>query len=80
MVNDIMLSAMAWASSLKNAVATRIHEERGQDLLEYAVLAGAVGIVAAIALIGAGAAGWLNFASFKNKIANCVSFSNTCGA
>ncbi|MHB8377800.1 MAG: hypothetical protein ACYDEB_12725 [Dehalococcoidia bacterium] len=79
MVNNIMLSAMAWASSLKNAVAMRINEERGQDLLEYAVLAGAIGIAAAAAFIVVGG-GWLNFAAFKSKVGACVSFSSTCGS
>jgi hypothetical protein len=82
LVNSIILTGMAWASSLKNAIASRVSEERGQDLIEYAVLVGGIGLVAAIALIGAGASGWLDFGSFKTKIQDCVSFSSgagTCG-
>lgn len=78
MVNDIMLSAMAWATSLRTIAVQRLKEERGQDLLEYAVLAGAI-TVAAAAVLFAGGAGWLNFGTFTSKIQNCISFSNTCG-
>ena len=79
-MNSIILSGMAWVSSVKNAIAVRISEERGQDLVEYAVLVGGIGIVAAIALIGAGAAGWLDFTDFKTKIQDCVKFNADCGS
>ena len=79
-MNSIILSGMAWASSIKDAITTRIREERGQDLVEYAVLVGGIGIVAAIALIGAGAAGWLDFTDFKVKIQDCVQFNADCGS
>lgn len=73
-MNSIILSAMAWASSLKDAVAQRISEERGQDLVEYAVLAGFIGIALAAFLI-------LNpfgFDSFRNKVNDCITFDAPC--
>jgi Flp pilus assembly pilin Flp len=74
-VNNIILTAMAWGLSLKDSLISRIENERGQDLVEYAVLVGAIGIVAfgVLILLGPGA-----FTTMKNKIANCVSMSTTC--
>ena len=76
MVNSIILSGMAWASSLKSAIASRIGDEHGQDLLEYAILGGAIAMVAAVALYATG--DWMNLNTFKSKIGDCLSFSNTC--
>ena len=77
MVNNIVLSAVAWASSLRSTIAERLKEETGQDLLEYAVLAGAIAIVAGGVLFTAGAAG-LGFDDFRNKIADCMKFKDGC--
>ena len=77
MVNSIILSGVAWASSLKDAIMSRVGDERGQDFVEDAVLIGAIGIAGAVALMGAGAAGWLDFAPFRNKIADCLSFDSS---
>ena len=71
MVSNMILSAAAWASSLRNSLVERLREESGQDLLEYAVLTGAIALVAAAALLGTG---WLSFTDFKASIQNCVSF------
>jgi Flp pilus assembly pilin Flp len=67
---------MAWVASIKNAITERISEESGQDVIEYAVLVGAIGIAlfAALLLVPLPAA----FGTFGNKIANCVKFSSTC--
>ncbi|MDP9237338.1 MAG: hypothetical protein M3P30_08075 [Chloroflexota bacterium] len=79
MVNNIVLSGMAWVSSMKSSMASRISEERGQDLIEYAVLAGAIGIAAFVAI---GAVGFpAVFTSFGNHIKNCIDLdsSSVCG-
>jgi Flp pilus assembly pilin Flp len=53
--------------------------ESGQDILEYAVIAGAVAIVAGAALIFGQT--WLGDAldSFKTQVGDCISFQSTCG-
>ena len=80
MVNNIVLSGMAWVSSIKDAIAERISEESGQDLIEYAVLAGAIGIVAAVALFGAAAVGGVSvgdaIANFRDTLATCIDISS----
>jgi Flp pilus assembly pilin Flp len=76
-VNNIILSAMAWASSLKATLAQRISEERGQDLVEYGVLIGLIAVVAAAALL---AFGGLDFETFRNKINDCITFDPGCAS
>lgn len=75
MVNNILLSGIAWVASIKNAITQRISEEGGQDLIEYAVLVGGIGIVAALAFLALP----IDFSTMKNKISDCVSFKNSCG-
>ena len=76
MVNNIVLSGIAWVSSIKNAIAERLSEESGQDLLEYAVLVGAIAVVAGAAFFAAG----FDFGTFTNKVQACISFNATdCG-
>ena len=69
MINNIILNGIALVS---NAIAS-LREEHGQDLIEYAVLAGAIGVVAAVALFAIGSGPFDNMAA---KIGNCVSFTN----
>jgi Flp pilus assembly pilin Flp len=64
---------MAWVSSIKDAIAFRMKDEDGQDLIEYAVLAGGIGIALFVVFLtfpGLSAA----FGTFKEKIAACVTF------
>ena len=77
MVSNIVLSVAAWASSLRSSIAERLKEESGQDIMEYAVLAGAIAIVAAGVLFAAGAGG-LGFNDFRDKIKDCMSFKAGC--
>ena len=76
MVNNIVLSGMAWVSSIKNGITERISEESGQDLLEYAVLVGfiAVALAAAFILLPLGT----SMNTFATKIGQCISFNNAC--
>jgi Flp pilus assembly pilin Flp len=53
-----------------------LKDEHGQDLVEYAVLVGFIGIAAGLALL-AFMPGPL--ATFKNEIGDCLQFKNTCG-
>jgi Flp pilus assembly pilin Flp len=71
MVSNIMLSVMALVSNTVGYAIAKIKEERGQDLLEYAVLAGAIAIVAGGALFAAG----IDFTNFTDKIVDCINFN-----
>ena len=74
MVNNIVLSVMSWGSSLKDAISTRLREESGQDLLEYAVLVGAIAAVAAGVLYAIGPTA---FQPFADKVTACLTFDST---
>ncbi|MDE3096659.1 MAG: hypothetical protein KGK07_11765 [Chloroflexota bacterium] len=77
MVNDIMLSAMAWATSLRTIAVQRLKEERGQDLIEYAVLGGAIALVAMVALLASPFSGAVT--NFVSTVGACVQFqTNNC--
>ena len=67
MVNNIVLSVMARVS---NFVATA-KEERGQDLVEYAVLVGFIGVAAAVAFFA-----FMPDAltTFTDKVGACLAF------
>ena len=71
MVNEIILQLAVRFATLVG----RADDERGQDLVEYAVLVGAIGIVAFGVLITLGAPA---FQTMHDKIASCVSFSAGC--
>ncbi len=79
MVNSIILSGMAWASSLKTAVLSHIKDERGQDFVEYAVLAGAISLVGAAAVLFWGSDIKASFESFAGKVNGCLGLdSGSC--
>ncbi len=68
-MNTALLRLMTAAGELKN----RLAEERGQDLMEYAVLTGLVAVVAAAALATAAISGALG--NMATAIGNCVDFT-----
>ena len=70
LINNAMLRAITAASELR----ARLAEERGQDLLEYALLGGLIaaaltGVAAVLAYTGA-------IEGMANGIAECVNFSD----
>jgi len=76
LVSNIILSVYAWAA----ARIEMFKEERGQDILEYAVLAGGIALVLGFVLFAAGG----NFLfdgmqTFADEIQACVTFSTDCG-
>lgn len=71
MMNELLVRGMTLAAGLK----ARLAEERGQDLMEYAVLTGFIAIAAAVALTAAGLTGVLNGMALSIK--NCIDFSAT---
>jgi len=87
-VNDMLISAYVRAYGLRDSVIGALRRgveamqpESGQDFVEYAVLVGTIGIVAAVALIATDGGAWLTDAldSFKTQITDCITFSSTCG-
>jgi len=75
MINTALLRAMTAVTGLR----TRLSEERGQDLLEYALLGGliaaAITAAAVVALMTGAVSG------MANGIADCIDFDSgsTCG-
>ena len=72
MFNNIILSVMAWKSSTIGLFVTRVREERGQDLMEYAVLAGGIAILLIAALLAIDASGAYDL--FAGRIESCITF------
>jgi hypothetical protein len=51
-------------------------DDRGQGIMEYSILLGAIALIAAVALF---ATGGLSFANMRNSIQDCINFdANTC--
>ncbi len=83
MINTVMLSAMTWVTSTVGSLVARIKEERGQDIMEYAVLAGAIALVAGFVLIGGTVAG-IDIAGavedFGVEVTECIGIQDGCGS
>ena len=77
MVNSIILSGMAWATSLKNAILSHVADERGQDLIEYAALAGFISLAGAIAIAFYGSDIRDSLHTFATKVSGCLAFNST---
>lgn len=78
MINTVMLSVMAFVQNSIVFTVRKLREERGQDILEYAVLVGAIALVAAAAL-------FVLFdenlwGDFTDRVEACLTFDmETCG-
>ncbi len=73
LINTALLRAMSAVSGLR----ARLSEERGQDLIEYALLGGLIAGAMLVAAVLTGFSGALT--AMANNIKNCVSFTGTCG-
>lgn len=74
---NMMLEAAAWVSALTDAMAHRLKEERGQDLIEYAVLGGGIALVAAVAILATPLDGPVT--TFISRVGGCISLNGaTC--
>lgn len=71
MINTVMLTAMTWVTSTVGSFIARIKEERGQDILEYAILAGAIALGAGVLLLFFDATFW---DTFGTKLESCLTF------
>ncbi len=70
-VNDLLLKTMIGVRGL----AHRLRDERGQDLMEYALLGGFIAVVFAVAAIALPLGTYFN--TMVTTIGNCVEISNT---
>ena len=81
MVNSIILSGMAWASSLKDAIVNHHRDEGGQDMMEYAVIVGAIALTVAGVISFGGASFFVDaINNFRDQVAGCLYFDgDACG-
>ena len=71
-IDDALLTACAW-------VVTHLHrDERGQDLLEYALLGGLIALAITAAGVVAAMTGGLN--SMAEGIKDCIDFKTSAGS
>lgn len=70
MINNAILSAMAWVADVRSTVAGARRTERGQGLTEYAVLVGAIVLIAAAAF----ALTPISLNDFRKTIQGCLDF------
>ena len=73
---ELINTALMRTAMAAGRLRQRFTEERGQDLLEYAVLGGVLGVF----VIGVGAALTATgaMATMAGAIAECVDFDNVC--
>jgi Flp pilus assembly pilin Flp len=71
-INNIILKGIAFVS---NTIAS-FKEEHGQDLIEYAVLAGALGLVAAVAFVALPVKDTVD--TFVKDVGNCLAMNSSC--
>ena len=79
MLTRVSLAIAGWVSERWLVLAGAPHRERGQDLVEYAVLIGGIGVALAAALIAWGpGSGMLDW--FVYKVGGCISLQDwSCG-
>ena len=69
-INTALLRATVTVAGLRASLRARVAEERGQDLIEYAMLGGLI----AVAIIGAGFFFQGALALLATGIGNCIDF------
>jgi hypothetical protein len=73
-VGNILLSLYTKAQTIMSS----LRDERGQDIMEYAVIASAIAIGAAIVLFAFDFQG--AFLDFADVVGDCIAFDDNCGA
>ena len=71
-IHTASLHVMAAVASLR----ARLAEERGQDLMEYALLGGFIAVAFAVAALALPLSGVMT--DMVTAIGNCVDFNDTC--
>ena len=78
MIDNLMLSVMAWAETLIHTIKEDVRSDGGQGILEYVVLVGFIGIVAYVAFATIGFR--FTIGDFASKLQACLSFDDAgCG-
>jgi hypothetical protein len=75
LTSNIVLYTAAWLTTLRTTIADAMKSEHGQGIVEYAILLGAVVLVAAGALYALD----IDFAGFADEIDDCFEFGEDCG-
>jgi Flp pilus assembly pilin Flp len=75
-VTNLTLRMYTAVTTAISSMLGDLKDERGQDLIEYAVLAGGIGI--ALFVIFTQVPLTANLTTFVTKIGQCVSFNNAC--
>lgn len=70
------LAFAAWFLAMPARLLQPLRRDSGQGIMEYAILLGAIALIAAVALY---ASGGLDFTDMRNTIQDCISFSSSCG-
>ena len=61
-----------WVLSAKAGISSRLHDERGQDLMEYALITGGIAIVLIVAL----AVFTGQFGNLFTSLKHCIDFDS----
>lgn len=72
MFYDRIISIFAWLAVARASLA---RSERGQGIMEYSILLGAIALVAAVGLYAAD----FDFSDMTGEIQDCISFDDQCG-
>ena len=72
MVTNLSIAAFSWLHSIASSFSALARDERGQDLIEYAMLAGLI----ALAIIGAIVIFNDALLNLAGGIGNCIDFNN----
>ena len=62
-----------WVLSAKAGISSRLHDERGQDLMEYALITGGIAIVLIVALVAFTG----QFGNLFTSLKHCIDFDNS---
>jgi hypothetical protein len=68
-------AVLAWCGGARGGLRRALTDHIGQGIMEYAVLLGAIALIAALALYGAD----FDFTAMVTEIQDCISFDSNCG-
>jgi hypothetical protein len=72
------LIVVSWVWSLRDSIVDMVKDgERGQDLIEYVVIAGFIGLAAAAAFVFTDIGGAIE--DFSGVVVDCIRLEDNCG-